>query len=106
MTVSIGAALVALGLIGAWRNVDLTVALIIIVGFGGLIYDVTSQTLTQRVAPSDSIAGSFMIREALANVGLAVGVIVEDQEIAHLARLSDAPLKPRLIRTPGYGAPT
>jgi hypothetical protein len=76
LTVSIGAALVALGLIGAWRNVDLTVVLIIIVGFGGLIYDVTSQTLMQRVAPPDSIAGSFMIREALANVGLAVGVIV------------------------------
>jgi hypothetical protein len=76
LTVSIGAALGALGLIGAWRNVGLTIALVIIVGFGGLIYDVTSQTLMQRVAPSDSIAGSFMIREALANVGLAVGVIV------------------------------
>jgi hypothetical protein len=96
LTVSIGVALGALGLIGAWRNVGLTIALIIVVGFGGLIYDVTSQTLMQRVAPPDSIAGSFMIREALANVGLAVGVIVVRVVIA-LFGLKAALLAPAVV---------
>ena len=103
LTVSIGVALAALGLIGAWRSVDLTIALIILVGFGGLIYDVTSQTLMQRVAPPDSMAGSFMLREALANVGLAVGVIVVRVVIA-LFGLKAALLAPAVLGTVVIGA--
>ena len=103
LAVSIGVALAALGLIGAWRSVDLTIALIILVGFGGLLYDVTSQTLMQRVAPPDSIAGSFMLREALANVGLAVGVIVVRVVIA-LFGLKVALLAPAVLGTIVIGA--
>jgi hypothetical protein len=103
LTVSIAVALAALGLIGVWRSVDLTFALIILVGFGGLIYDVTSQTLMQRVAPADSIAGSFMIREALANLGLAVGVIVVRVVIA-LFGLKAALLAPAVLGSVVIGA--
>ena len=82
LTVSLGVTLAALGLIGAWRSVGLTIVFVVIVGTGGAVFDITSQTLTQRAAPPDAIAGSFSIREALANLGLALGVVLARVVIA------------------------
>ena len=96
LTVSVGVALVALALIGAWRSVALTIALVVVVGIGGSIFDTTGQTLMQRVAPSDSIAGSFSIREALANLGLALGVILVRVVIA-LFGMKAALLAPAIV---------
>lgn len=86
----------ALALIGAWRNVSTTIALVVVVGIGGAVFDTTSQTLTQRAAPSDSIAGSFSIREALANLGLALGVVLVRVALA-VAGLKAALFAPALV---------
>jgi MFS family permease len=96
LTVSIAVALGALGLIGAWRNVGSTIVLVIVVGAGGAVFDTTSQTLTQRAAPPDSIAGSFSIREALANLGLALGVVLV-RVVVSLAGLKAALLAPAVV---------
>jgi MFS family permease len=96
LTVSMGVTLGALGLIGAWRNVGFTIVLVVVVGVGGAVFDTTSQTLAQRVAPSDSIAGSFAIREALANLGLALGVILVRVAIA-VVGLKAALLAPAVV---------
>jgi MFS family permease len=93
LSVSMAVALGALGVIGAWRNVGFTIALVTVVGVGGAVFDTTSQTLSQRAAPSDSIAGTFSIREALANLGLALGVVLV-RVILSLAGLKAALLAP------------
>jgi MFS family permease len=96
LTLSMGVTLGALALIGAWRNVSTTIALVVVVGIGGAVFDTTSQTLTQRAAPSDSIAGSFSIREALANLGLALGVVLVRVALA-VAGLKAALFAPALV---------
>jgi hypothetical protein len=96
LTVSIAVALGALGLIGAWRNVGSTIVLVTVVGVGGAVFDTTSQTLTQRAAPPDSIAGSFSIREALANLGLALGVVLV-RVVVSLAGLKAALFAPAVV---------
>ena len=96
LTISIGVTLAALGFIDAWRSVGLTVALLVVVGIGGAIFDTASQTLLQRSAPPDSIAGTFSLREALASLGLAFGAVLVRVAIA-LGGLKIALLAPAAV---------
>jgi MFS family permease len=82
LTISIAVTLSALGLVGAWRSEGLVLAMFVIVGIGGGVFDTAGQTLTQRSAAPDSIAGTFAIREALANLGLALGAVLVRVAIA------------------------
>jgi hypothetical protein len=41
-----------------------------------MVFSVSAETLLQRSVPSDSIAGTFSILEALANAGLALGAVI------------------------------
>jgi MFS family permease len=82
LTISIAVTLAALGLVGAGRSEGLVIVLFVVVGMGGGVFDTAGQTLMQRSAPPDSIAGTFAIREALANLGLALGAVLVRVAIA------------------------
>jgi hypothetical protein len=41
----------------------------------GAVFDVTGRTLLPRLVPSDAIAGSFSILEALMDAGLVLGAV-------------------------------
>jgi MFS family permease len=75
LTVTLSIAVVALALIGAIRSVAAAILLIGAVGLAGAVFDVTGRTLLQRSSPSDAIAGSFSILEALMDFGLALGAV-------------------------------
>lgn len=76
LTVALLLAVVALALIGALPNVAPVIVLIGTVGLAGAVFEVTGHTLLQRSAPSDAIAGSFSILEALMDFGLALGAVL------------------------------
>jgi hypothetical protein len=82
LTVTLSIAVVALALIGAIRSVAPAILLIGVVGLAGAVFDVTGRTLLQRSAPSDAIAGSFSILEALMDLGLALGAVLVRVAIA------------------------
>ena len=82
LTVTLSIAVVALALIGAIPRVAPAILLIGTVGLAGAVFDVTGRTLLQRSAPSDSIAGSFSILEALMDSGLALGAVLVRVAIA------------------------
>jgi MFS family permease len=82
LTVTLSIAVVALALIGAIRSVAPVILLIGGVGLAGAVFDVTGRTLLQRSAPSDAIAGSFSILEALMDFGLALGAVLVRVAIA------------------------
>ena len=82
LTVTLSIAVVALALIGAISSVALAILLIGTVGLAGAVFDVTSRTLLQRSAPSDALAGSFSILEALMDCGLALGAVLVRVAIA------------------------
>ena len=82
LTVTLSIAVVALALIGAIRSVAPAILLIGAVGLAGAVFDVTGRTLLQRSAPSDAIAGSFAILEALMDFGLALGAVLVRVAIA------------------------
>jgi hypothetical protein len=82
LTVTLAIAVVALALIGAIRSVAPVILLIGAVGLAGAVFDVTGRTLLQRSAPSDAIAGSFSILEALMDFGLALGAVLVRVAIA------------------------
>ncbi len=69
-------AVLPLALIGVIPRVAPAIFLIGAVGLSGSVFDVAGRTLLQRSAPSDAIAGSFSILEALMDVGLALGAIL------------------------------
>jgi Cyclic nucleotide-binding domain len=69
-------------LIGAIPRVAPAILLIGTVGLAGAVFDVTGRTLLQRSAPSDAIAGSFSILEALMDFGLALGAVLVRVAIA------------------------
>jgi hypothetical protein len=96
LTISIAVTLTALGLVGSWRSEGFVVALFVIVGMGGGVFDTAGQTLMQRSAPPDSIAGTFAIREALANLGLALGAVLVRVAIA-LGGLQISLLAPAVV---------
>ena len=76
LTVALAVAVAALALIDAVHTVGLALLLIGAVGLAGAVFDVTGRTLVQRSVPSDAIAGSFSILEALMDSGLALGAIL------------------------------
>jgi MFS family permease len=82
LTVTLSIAVAALALIGATRSVAPAILLIGAVGLAGAVFDVTGRTLLQRSAPSDAIAGSFSILEALMDFGLALGAVLVRVAIA------------------------
>jgi MFS family permease len=82
LTITLSIAVVALALIGAIPSVAPAILLIGTVGLAGAVFDVTSRTLLQRSAPSDALAGSFSILEALMDAGLALGAILVRVAIA------------------------
>ena len=82
LTVALSVAVVALALIGAIPTVAPAILLIGTVGLAGAVFDITSRTLLQRSAPSDAIAGSFSILEALMDLGLVLGAILVRLAIA------------------------
>ena len=82
LTVTLSIAVVALALIGALPKVAPAIVLIATVGLAGAVFDVTGRTLLQRSAPSDAIAGSFSILEALMDTGLALGAVLVRVAIA------------------------
>ena len=76
VTVALLVAVSAVAAIDATANVVAALLLIGAVGLAGAVFDVTSRTLLQRAAPSDAIAGSFSILEALMDTGLALGAVL------------------------------
>ena len=82
LTVTLSIAVVALALIGAIPSVAPAILLIGTVGLAGAVFDVTGRTLLQRSAPSDALAGSFSILEALMDSGLALGAVLVRVAIA------------------------
>lgn len=73
ITLTLALSVVFLAVIDLIHGVIPVVVLLGAVGFFGTVFSVSAQTLLQRSAPSDSIAGSFSILESLLNVGLALG---------------------------------
>ncbi len=82
LTITLSIAVLALALIGAIPRVAPAILLIGTVGLAGAVFDVTGRTLLQRSAPSDAIAGSFSILEALMDTGLALGAVLVRVAIA------------------------
>jgi MFS family permease len=82
LTVTLSIAVVALALISAIDSVAPAILLIGTVGLAGAVFDVTGRTLLQRSAPSDTLAGSFSILEALMDFGLALGAVLVRVAIA------------------------
>jgi hypothetical protein len=82
LTVTLSVAVLALALIGAIPHVAPAILLIGTVGLAGAVFDVTGRTLLQRSAPSDALAGSFSILEALMDTGLALGAVLVRVAIA------------------------
>ncbi len=96
LTVALSIAVLALALIGAIPRVAPAILLIGTVGLAGAVFDVTGRTLLQRSAPSDAIAGSFSILEALMDSGLAVGAVLVRVAIA-IGGLEAALLAPAVV---------
>ncbi len=106
LTVALSIAVVALALIGAIPRVAPAILLIGTVGLAGAVFDVTGRTLLQRSAPSDAIAGSFSILEALMDSGLALGAVLVRVAIAigGLKAALFAPAVVALLLIAGCGA--
>jgi predicted MFS family arabinose efflux permease len=82
LTFAIVAAAVALGILGSFPSVIAAFVLIAVVGLAGTVFDITGRTLWQRACPSDAIAGSFSVLEAITDLGLAAGAILVRVAIA------------------------
>jgi Cyclic nucleotide-binding domain len=96
LMVTLSIAVVALALIGAIPSVAPAILLIGTVGLAGAVFDVTGRTLLQRSVPSDAIAGSFSILEALMDSGLVLGAVLVRVTIA-IGGLRTAPFAPAVV---------
>ena len=76
LTFSLLASVAALALVAVYPHVAFTLGLLVVVGLSAGVFNATSKTFMQRIAPPDSIAGAFSILEALLNLGLALGAIL------------------------------
>jgi hypothetical protein len=66
----------ALAVLGIHPTVIGAYLLLVAVGFGGSVFDVTGRTLLQRAVPSDSVAGVFAVLESLKDAGMLIGIVV------------------------------
>jgi hypothetical protein len=82
LIVTLALAVTTLALVAATHTAVLAFLLIGTVGLSGAVFDVTGRTLLQRSVPSDAIAGSFSILEALMDFGLALGAVLVRVAIA------------------------
>jgi len=76
LALSLLGSVVALALVAAYPRVWFALALFGVVGLSLAVYNATSKTLMQRVAPPDAIAGAFSVLESLLNLGLALGSVL------------------------------
>ena len=76
LVLTLAMAVIALALISATPRVAPVVALLVLVGFSGAIFDVTSRTLLQRSTPPYVVASLFSILEALMDTGMVLGVVL------------------------------
>jgi len=76
LTLSLLGSVTALALVAVDPRVGVALALFGLVGLSLAVYNTTSKTLMQRVAPPDAIAGTFSVLESLMNLGLALGSVL------------------------------
>ena len=93
----------ALAAIDVVREVAPVILLIATVGLAGAVFDITGRTLLQRSAPSDAIAGSFSILEALMDTGIALGAVLVRATLA-IGGLRAALIAPAAIALALIGA--
>ncbi len=67
---------IALLLLAAHQTEAAALILIMVVGVGRSVFDVTGRMLLQRAAPPELLASVFGLLEALLNTGLAIGVLL------------------------------
>ena len=66
----------ALALIAVYPRTGFVLALFVLVGLSGAVYNATGRTLMQRAAPPDAIAGAFSVLESLMCLGLVLGAFL------------------------------
>jgi MFS family permease len=76
LVLTLAVAVIALALISATPRVAPVVALLVLVGLSGAIFDVTSRTLLQRSTPPYVVASLFSILESLMDTGMVLGVVL------------------------------
>ena len=96
LLIALSIAVAALACISAIHSVAIAVVLIVAVGLAGAVFDITGRTLLQRSVPSDAIAGSFSVLEALMDLGLVLGAVLVRVGLA-LGGVKAALLAPAVI---------
>ena len=76
LVLTLAVAVIALALISATPRVAPVVALLVLVGLSGAIFDVTSRTLLLRSTPPYVVASLFSILESLMDTGMVLGVVL------------------------------
>ena len=66
----------AVALIAVYPRTGFVLALFVLVGLSGAVYNATGRTLMQRAAPPEAIAGAFSVLESLMCLGLVLGAFL------------------------------
>ena len=64
---------IPIALVGVWPNAGFAVALMLLIGMGDTVVDVTDLTLLQRAVPDEVLARVFGAINMLTIIGLALG---------------------------------
>ncbi len=67
---------IPIALVGVWPNAGVAIALMVLIGMGDTVVDVTDLTLLQRAVPDEVLARVFGAINTLTIVGLALGSLV------------------------------